>query len=194
MKKVSEGMKKLFLLTTIGLVFLLTSCIDRNISWKEIGVELTPVFANGDQIDSVTQDMILKRTSIIAPTAKIFWRTSHPDVVTNEGKVNQPLVDTEVLLSVRVIYKTEERIFEYKLMVMAEDIRITFDSRGGTLIEPITHISSSSTIDTFEIPEKDGYDFVGWVFVNEYGHDQLLLEGITIINYSIQAHAVWVKK
>ena len=55
----------------------------------------------------------------------------------------------------------------------AEDKKVTisFDSMGGTELEPITGIAGETKItsDMLPAPTKEGYTFLGWRHFNEYG-------------------------
>ena len=55
----------------------------------------------------------------------------------------------------------------------AEDKKVTisFDSMGGTELEPITGIAGETKItsDMLSAPTKEGYTFLGWRHFNEYG-------------------------
>jgi hypothetical protein len=70
---------------------------------------------------------------------------------------------------------------------------IVFDSRGGTSVLPILDVIHSMTLPDIPVPLRDGYTFVGWIFIDGSGNEQLLVEGESIINMDIEAFALWVK-
>lgn len=70
---------------------------------------------------------------------------------------------------------------------------VTFDSRGGTEVDDHFGVIHSMTIDSIEEPTREGYTFIGWIFIDSFGNEQLLVEGWTIINNDIHAFARWLK-
>ncbi len=71
---------------------------------------------------------------------------------------------------------------------------VTFDSTGGTDVLGFEDVIHSTTLQDIPIPEKDGYTFIGWIFIDRWGNEQLLVANRTIINHDIHAKARWVKR
>lgn len=70
--------------------------------------------------------------------------------------------------------------------------RVTFDSRGGSEVGSIEDVIHSETLPELTEPVREGYTFIGWIFVDAFGNEQLLVENRTIINDNIKAHALWI--
>jgi hypothetical protein len=71
---------------------------------------------------------------------------------------------------------------------------ITFDSAGGTPVDAITDVIHSTTLRDLPVPSREGHVFVGWIFIDRWGNEQLLVEGRTIINHDIHAEARWIHR
>ena len=91
-------------------------------------------------------------------------------------------------------FSTEPVIKSATFTAVFEDktYTITFDSMGGSEVESIEGIVHSTMPETLETPTKEGYEFIGWIFIDAFGNEQLLIEGKTIVNHDIHAEARWV--
>ena len=71
---------------------------------------------------------------------------------------------------------------------------VTFDSRGGSEVSGFNEVIHSTTLEHIPEPTRPGYQFVGWIFIDQHGNEQLLVEDQTLINQVIHAFALWIPK
>ncbi len=73
--------------------------------------------------------------------------------------------------------------------VTVNSYTVTFDSQGGTVIDPITNIGKGATITLPEEPEKEGYIFGGW-YTKPNGEGERFTNQ-TKIDGNITVYAKW---
>ncbi|TVP95511.1 MAG: hypothetical protein EA374_03645 [Acholeplasmatales bacterium] len=69
---------------------------------------------------------------------------------------------------------------------------VTFDSRGGSFVAPFLDVIHSTTLEDVPEPTRPGYQFIGWIFNDMQGNEQLLVADRTLINQTIHAFALWI--
>ncbi len=132
-------------------------------------------------------------------------RTDTYTITTAEGEIIDPVTLPEQDAFIHIGWKDLETGLEVdfhdpvtsSITVVAiwadKTYDITFDARGGTSVLPILDVIHSMTLPDLQTPTKDGYLFVGWIYVDNHGNEQLLVQGESIINMDIEAFALWVK-
>lgn len=74
-------------------------------------------------------------------------------------------------------------------MLVPKRYTITFDSDGGSSVEPVTDINAGNKLYGLTIPEKIGFDFLGWYIDDiEYNEESIMP------NYDITLKAKWKSK
>jgi hypothetical protein len=255
--------RTLKLILLVLLVTFVSSCVDDGYAWQSIYNELTTgMIAEGDSFETITQDLFFALESSAEPLATIFWSSSNPAIISNEGVVNRPFDTIErVVITIRIEMPDAFRVYSVTLFVMptkplivtfislgkATEVEVTlfstveppeveeqlafqlvgwrletadelfdfstvietdftlvavwvdktytveFNSNGGSYVESIENIIHSTTLELIETPVKEGYLFIGWIFIDLFENEQLLVEGMTIINQNIEAYALWIK-
>ncbi|HHT39442.1 MAG TPA: InlB B-repeat-containing protein [Acholeplasmataceae bacterium] len=118
---------KRVIIVVITLAFLswLVGCV-RKSTWKEILKEVEIRYQDGDAENDVKSDLIILKRISCQPKAKVFWRSSNEDVISNEGEVKRAYLDTSVTITARIVFKKEERFKEFQLLVTGLDkVKIT---------------------------------------------------------------------
>jgi hypothetical protein len=258
-------MTKLFSgIIVLSITLLLASCTTGIVDFDALFDELsTSMVAEGDTLETITQDVSFLTRSALLTRATITWETDRPDVILSDGTVIRPELEpvtVTVTLTIRVGLEARTRtyvltvlptaVFSVSIDVDGEvtvvdvpygspvplpevDVTeafefvgwviegtgdmyvpldpvtsdltliasiidrtydVTFDSVGGTAVPGLEDVIHSTTLEDLPVPEKDGYMFVGWIFIDQWGNEQLLVEGLTIINHDIHAQARWVKR
>ena len=72
----------------------------------------------------------------------------------------------------------------YKALYSINQYTITFNSNSNTVIEPLTY-DFGATIDSFQIPTKEGYEFVGWFYQG------VLFDSLTMPAYDVELTGIW---
>jgi uncharacterized repeat protein (TIGR02543 family) len=141
-------------------------------------------YQEGDNIDRVTQDLVLPTTSSLDDRASITWSSSLPDVISTSGVVSRPADSVEVTLDYDVKYGNFALVKSVTMTVLGTHITISFDSNGGSDVESVTGVAGTS-VTSISDPIKEGYDFLGWSL---NGESYTLT---TIPEDSIEVVAVW---
>jgi len=257
-------MKRLFQAIMVCMIVLsLLACTAPVEDYDAVFEEaMESILFEGDRLDAVIHDLNREIESLIIEEARITWKSSRKDVITDTGRVLRPedeAVDVEITVYVTIGFTTRERTYvltvlplgrytitlqtdheettyevienrkieppphEEKLafefigwkdqatndffdfdqpitkdLVLIAVYRdrtydVTFDSRGGTEVDDLFGVIHSMTIDSIEEPTREGYTFIGWIFIDSFGNEQLLVEGRTLINNDIHAFARWLK-
>lgn len=88
-------------------------------------------------------------------------------------------------------YKYDDTI-HFTMNLLADTYTVTFDSKGGSFVDPITDIEEGTTIALPENPNKDGYAFQGWFIENPTAENaDFSLTETTKISKDITAYAKW---
>lgn len=153
------------LLTTIMtliITLLLVSCIDEDIPWRSIYVEMTGnMFQDDDTFDYVTRDLVFSRESSLDPDVTIFWYSDNTDVIANDGTITRPSDTIEpVTITIEISNEEDARTYTITVYVMPmETFSVTFISFQE---ETIVEVPSMTTTDPLELPDHPAFDFVGW--------------------------------
>ena len=151
----SVSKQRLFEVTVKGTS---TELIDQSIVNDAIHL-IDIIYQSGENAQSVTQDLILETTLQTFDSLTITWQSSNPDVISNQGVVQRPLIDTSVTLTVTINKNeiTEEKSFDVLVI--------------GTLVK------STYTIEIYyETFEEAIYELISTESINAYVHDEITLE------------------
>lgn len=132
-------------------------------SINDIDLAIVIGYAEGDSEHSITQNIILPSVSVLDDNATITWTSSDQNVMSNDGVIIRPEVDTLITLFYTITYHEETFSDSVFLIVLKADTyyTVTFDSQGGSSVEDIM-ILEEMTLDEPNDPTKVDYTFVGW--------------------------------
>lgn len=119
-----------------------------------------------------------------AETQTIMWKSENPKVATVDKNGNVRAISggtTKIVASAGGV--------ESYCTVTVNSYTVTFDSQGGTVIDPITNIGKGATITLPEEPEKEGYIFDGW-YTKPNGEGERFTNQ-TKIDGNITVYAKW---
>ena len=169
-------MKKLMILGVLSLVFLLSGCVLGE-GWiaDDLGKKITITFDvnGGTLLDPLVVD---ENTVISNPTnpekAKFTFGGWYKDEELTEEFDFGTVIDADLTLYAKWIP-----------IVESVDIKVTFETNGGTEIEEVT-IKSNTAVDEPIGPVKTGFNFDGWYkdeeLTEEFDFEDLLQEDTII--------------
>lgn len=133
-------------------------------------------------------------------TIEISWITSHIDIITQSGVVTRPSFeegDITVTLTAILTYqgKAHQKYIFITVLALPEVIpttyTITFQSNGGSVVSPISNITSGSNVIEPSNPIKTGFIFAGWFT------DELLLNPWNfesdLVTLDLTLYAKWIE-
>ena len=176
-------MKKIIMiLSIITLAFFILSCKDeQNISYDAVLNEIAIGYQNNDSDQSITQDIVLPTSSTLDPKATFSWMSSHPEIISITGDVNQPTQDTTVYLSLTLKVGQVERIELFTVIVKGS---ITYYTVTFVIDETQFEVDveeGQTVLEPTNTPQKDGYVIEGW-FLNQsiYDFDTPVTQDLTL--------------
>jgi hypothetical protein len=155
---------RLYIKTVLALIatLLLVSCLEQDIPWRSIYVEMTDgMFQGDDAFDRVTQDLVFLRESLTDPSVAVSWYSDNTDIIDHDGNVTRPADEIEmVTITIELVGETDNRTYTITVYVMPiETIHVTFISFAE---ETIVEVPNLSTVDPIEPPHHPAFDFIGW--------------------------------
>ena len=117
--------------------------------------------------EQVTQKLTLP--SSLTEGAEVTWSSSNTAIIANDGTVTRGDEDTDVIVTAKITNKTDKFTVykDFRLTVPGKDTQlketytVTFDSNGGSAVEPVKVISGGKVYEPGN-PERAGYQFMGW--------------------------------
>ena len=194
-------MKKiLFLLSILFVTTLLISCYEdtKEYTYEEVLSSIQFIFAEDDDFQHVTNDIVLPTSSPLDNNAVFSWESSNESILSTQGIVNRPAFDTEVILilSLQVGSIARQEIYTFTVIGTTIYYTVTFDIEGN--LEQVEIESGQPVSEPLETPEKENHTFTGW-FLNDVSYDfdnpvtsditlTAIFEPITSVQYVIEIY------
>lgn len=168
------------------LSFTLFSCTESaNYSIDRVLDRVDVIYAEGDNVFSVTQHVILPSKTDLNKSAVLSWSSDQPYILDEFGTVNRPDENAEVVLTVKVMLNNEVREKKFYIIIIGKyqffDVIFevdgvnygTFKVKDGDLVEPI------------DDPIINGFSFEGWYTaddeVNEFDFNTPITDNIKLV-------------
>jgi uncharacterized repeat protein (TIGR02543 family) len=178
--------KLLFIISIMLLSFTLFSCTESaNYSIDRVLDRVDVIYAEGDNVFSVTQHVILPSKTDLNKSAVLSWSSDQPYILDEFGTVNRPDENAEVVLTVKVMLNNEVREKKFYIIIIGKyqffDVIFevdgvnygTFKVKDGDLVEPI------------DDPIINGFSFEGWYTaddeVNEFDFNTPITDNIKLV-------------
>ncbi len=161
--------KSLISVFVLGLIFVLWGCnlgSESTYTISDISEAITIGYAEGDNADYVTQNILLPTTSELDDEAVISWFSMYPGIVTADGIVTRSDGgDQNVTLTYTLDYNDETVYGNFYITVIGLNLgtqyTITFYTDGGSAVSDLIEYEGE-VITAPEDPTKEGYQFAGW--------------------------------
>ncbi len=144
-------------------VIFLNACIINNIDLNDYINEVAIEYQEGDSQFQVTQNLTLP-TEVSNSEIKVTWSSDNVEVVSTEGIITRPDVNTLVTLTVTLSYLNETQSKKLDVLVIRdEDVQffeITINVDG---VEEVLIYYEPVKLDNIVKPAKEGYIFKEWI-------------------------------
>lgn len=131
---------------------------------------LNPVFSS-DTYEYTAEVGHSTASLTVTPTAGFAYATIRVDgTVTASGSTSHeiPLAVGENTITIVVTAQDGTTTKTYTVTVIRPGYTVTFDSKGGSAVDPIENVEHGSRIDKPSIPAREGYIFAGWYKDGEF--------------------------
>ncbi|MDO9629549.1 MAG: InlB B-repeat-containing protein, partial [Acholeplasmataceae bacterium] len=180
-------MKKLFfILSILMLATTLFSCLEgSNYTIDRVTDRVSVIFAEGDDVNSVTTHVTLPTKTDFNKSAVLSWTSDTPSILDEFGTVNRPDETTEVILTLKVTMNGETREKNVYLMVIGlyEYFFVAFEINEVTTSS--IKVRDGDKVTPIASPTLSGHSFTGWFTVedneNAFDFDTPITENIKLV-------------
>jgi len=156
-----------------SVLMILASCgkTEKSYTLEEVENQIVITYGDGDQVNYVTQNVVLPTTSSVSEDVTIEWYSLYPSVISTEGSVTRGESDRSVVLTYTISDGDDVLYGNITLTVIglndSSTYKISFDSQGGSEVESMI-VYEGDLVTEPDDPIKDGYQFVGWYTTDNF--------------------------
>lgn len=155
--------KLLFVLSITIFSMILFSCQGSlNYSIDRVIDRVDVIYAEGDNVNSVTTHVTLPSGTDLNPKAVLSWTTDSPAILDEFGTVNRPDETTEVILTVTVTLNNETREKNIYIMVIGKFQYFTVSFEANESSYGSIKVKEGELVEPIADPVISGYSFKGW--------------------------------
>ena len=178
--------KLLFIISIVLFSTILISCeVSSNYTIDRVLDRVDVIYAEGDDVFSVTTHVTLPSSTDLNPKAVLTWTSDTPSILDEFGTVNRPEETTEVILTLSVTLNGETKEKNIYIMVkgLFQYFDVTFEvdeANYGSI-----KVKEGETVEPIADPVVTGYSFKGWFTAedseNEFDFDTPITDNIKLI-------------